>query len=156
MSSASSSKSGENQLNIEGERDQVCARSRRNGRHLGTIHRSIQRVALYRHSPGGADEPLEFGPRGKLRSFRSSIMINFLFHYSAIQIVGAETQSDLRDARRKHDPIRFDVVEIIEQQPPDSNVTQVRVARRFGNIRKRRIIWMERERNESHKPMRLV
>src|SRR5258705_11829933 len=87
--SASSSKSGENQLNIEGERDQVCARGRRNGRHLRTIHRPIQRVALYWHASGCADEPLKFGTRSDIRSLGSSIMINFRFHYMPIQLVRA-------------------------------------------------------------------
>jgi len=47
---------------------------------------------------------------------RSGIVVDFFFYHGSVEIVCAETQGDLRDARRQHDPVRFDVVEIIEQE----------------------------------------
>ena len=43
-------------------------------------------------------------------------MINIFLDDRAVEIVRAEPESDLRDARREHDPVGLDVVEIVEHQ----------------------------------------
>jgi len=82
------------------------------------------------------DEPLEFGTRGELSSLRSSIMINFLFHYSAIQIVGAENAGPicamLGESMTQY---ALNVVENISA-PPAAMLRQVRVARSVWGYKK--------------------
>ncbi len=51
-----------------------------------------------------------------VRRGRVGVVINLLFHNGAVDIVGAKAQRNLGDARREHDPVSLDVVEIIEQQ----------------------------------------
>src|SRR5580704_4362328 len=141
---------------IQGERYKIGPRRWCDRRHLGTVDGAIECVAFYGDAPGGADEALEFGARCELGSFRASVVVNLFFDNRAVQIVRSEAQSDLRDARRKHDPIRLDVVEIIEKQARDGNVTKIGIARRLRNVRERGVIRMQRQRNEGHKAVRFI
>src|SRR4029077_17430681 len=76
---------------------------RRRDRHLGAIDRTVQSIALDGHAAPLADQPLKLGTRRELRRGSAGIVINLLFHYRAVDIIGAEPQRDLRHARRQHD-----------------------------------------------------
>src|SRR5579859_7437814 len=143
-------------LNVQSKGNQVRPWRWRQRRHLGAVNGTIERVALDGHAACGADETLEFRARRELRSPCASVVVNFFFHHRAVQVVGAEAQSDLRDARRKHDPIRLDVVEIIEQQARHRNVAQVGVAAGLRNVRERRVFRVKRQWNEGHESVRFI
>ena len=96
--------------------------------HDGAVHR----VALHRRAARGADEALELAARSELRGRRPGVVINFFFDDGAVNVVCAESQSDLRDARSQHHPIRLDVIEIIEQQARDGDGAQIVKAGRLG------------------------
>ena len=83
-------------------------------------------------------------------------MVDLFFHHGAVDIVCAKSLRDLRDARRQHDPIRFDVIEVVEHQPRHRDVSQIEVAARSRNVRQRRVVRMKRQRNEGHESVRLV
>ena len=83
-------------------------------------------------------------------------MINLFFHHRAVQIVRAKTKRDLRDARRQHDPVRLDVIKIVQQQARYRDVAQIVVARRLWNVRQRRIVRVKRQRNERHESVRFI
>ncbi len=83
-------------------------------------------------------------------------MIDLFFHDGAVEIVGAEAQGDLGDARSEHDPVGFDVIEIIEQQARYGDVAEVGVARGLGNVREPGVIGMEGQRDEGDEAVGLV
>ena len=60
------------------------------------------------------NQPFQLRARSELGSLGSRIVINFFFHHCPVEVVRAEAQRNLRDAWRQHDPIRFDVFEIVE------------------------------------------
>ena len=119
-------------------------RSRR-GAEIGmacTIDAIVERVALDRHAcPASANKALEIGAREVFGRGCARIVINLLFSMTVpSEIVGAETQGDLCDARREHDPIGLDVIEIVEYQARGGDVVfQVVETSRAGQIIKRRI-----------------
>src|SRR5260370_23241134 len=104
----------------------------RRGGHLRAIDRTVERIALDGHAARFADQPFELSARRELRRSSAGIVIDLLFHYGAVDIVGAEAQSNLGHARRQHDPISLDVVEIIQQQARDGDGLEVRESGRFG------------------------
>jgi len=75
-------------------------------------------------------------------------VVDLFFDYCSIEIVGAEAQRDLRNAGREHDPVRLDVIEIVEQQARDCDVAQIGVAGRLGDVRQRGVIRVKGQRNE--------
>ena len=116
----------------------------------------IQRVALDWHASCRANQAFQFTARRELGRFSAGVVINLFFDHRAVEVVRAEAQGDLRDAGRKHDPVRLDVFKIIEHQPRNSDVAQVGVARRLRNVGKRRVVGMKRQRDKRHKTMCLV
>src|SRR5439155_10804708 len=116
----------------------------------------IERIALDGHAAGGSDQAFEFVARCELGRFRTGVMINLFLYHRTVKVVGTKAQLNLCDARREHDPIRFDVIEIIEQQPGYGDVAQIGVARGLWNVRERSIVRMKRQRYKRHEAMRLV
>src|SRR5258708_3866194 len=143
-------------LDVQREGNQVRPRGRWNRRQLRAVDRMIERIALDGNAAGGANEAFQFIARRKLGRFCPGVVINLLFHHRAVEVVRAEAQRDLRDARREHDPVRLDVLEIIEQQPRYGNVAQVGVACWLRNMRERSVIWMKRQGDKRHEAMSLV
>src|SRR6266436_1606428 len=72
---------------------------------LGTRHRPVQRVAFHRLAPGFANELQQFAAAQRLARGRARVVINLLFNNGAIDVIRAETQCDLRNPRRHHDPV---------------------------------------------------
>src|SRR6202521_779306 len=143
-------------LDVEGEGDEIWPRRQRERRQLRAVHRAIERIAFDGNAAGGADEALEFAARCEFRCDSASVVINLFFNNRAVEIIRPEAQCDLRDAWREHDPIRLDVLEIVEQQSRYSDIAQVGVTARLGNVRKRGVVRMKRQRDERHEPVRLV
>ena len=88
-------------------------------------------------------------------------MIDLLPHHSAFNVVHAERQRDLRQCRGHHDPVRLDVLEVVQVQAPDSQVAQVVEARRAGTLptqrhAKRVVIRVIRERDVGQESAGLV
>ena len=52
-------------------------------------------------------------------------MIDALEHDRALEVVAAERQRDLRNERRYHRPVRLHMGNVVEQQPPHSNVLEI-------------------------------
>src|SRR3984893_15755516 len=105
---------------------------------------------------GGASEAFELGARFESRGDRAGIVINLFFDDRAVKIVSAKAQRDLRDRGREHDPVGFDVREIIEEQARYRNVAQVGVAGGLGNVRKRGVVRVKRQWNKSDEAVSLV
>src|SRR5216683_134345 len=141
---------------VQRKGNEVRARWWRKRRQLRAVDRMIERIALNRNAAGGADQAFQFIARRELRRFRARVVINLLLYHRAVEVVRAEAQRDLRDARREHDPVRLDVLEIVEQQPRHGDVAQVVVARRLRNVRERGVIRMKRQRDERHEAVGLV
>src|SRR5712692_8301506 len=136
---------------VERKGYQVRPRGWRKRRQLRAVDRMIERIALDRNAAGGADEAFQFITRRKLGRFRASVMINLLLYHRAVEVVRAEALRDLRDARREHDPVRLDVLEIVQQQARDGDVAQVGVTRWLRNVRERSVVRVKRQRDKRHK-----
>src|SRR5260370_37643550 len=117
-------------LDVQSQADEVRPHGRRQ---LRAVDRMIERIALDGNAAGGANEPFQFIARRELGRFRAGVMINLLFHNRAVEVVRPKTQRDLRDARREHDPVRLDMLEIVQHQPRHSDVTQIALARPLRN-----------------------
>src|SRR5262249_7869737 len=89
---------------------------------------------------GSSDQALQFVARRELRRLCAGVVVNLLFDNRAIEIVRTEPQRNLRDTGRKHDPVGFDVIEIVEQKARDGYVAKVIVAGWLRNVRERGIV----------------
>ncbi len=83
-------------------------------------------------------------------------MINFLLDDGAVQVVGAKTQRDLRDAGREHHPVGLDVIEIVEQQARNRDGLEIVVAGWRRQVRKPGVRRVKRQRNECSEAVRFV
>ena len=64
------------------------------------------------------------------------------------KIVGPERQGDLGRLEPEHDPVGFDVREVVEHQPADGHDLQVHQARRLGDVGHLGVIGVECQRDE--------
>ena len=99
--------------------------------------------------------------RHRLRGVRAGLVVDLLAHHGALEIVHAEVQRELRQRRRDHDPVRLDVLEVVEEEPADGEVLQVVDARRrrAGAPELRAelvVVGMVRERDVGEESARLV
>ena len=85
----------------------------------------IERVALGRHLAGAADEGEQSVERHRLRRVRAGRVVDLLADHRALHVVHAEVQRRLREERRDHDPVRLDVVEVVEEEAADGEIAQV-------------------------------
>ena len=81
----------------------------------------IQRIALDRFAAGFDDQPADLLDRQHFRRGRTGVVIDQFVPHGAVQIVGPVGQRGLRRADAEHDPIGFDVIEIVEHQPADGH-----------------------------------
>ena len=61
-------------------------------------------------------------------------MIDLLAHHRPLEIVHAEGERSLRQERRDHDPVRLDVLEVVEEETADREISQVVEACRRGSL----------------------
>lgn len=119
----------------------------------------IQRIPFHRSVAGRADEAHEVGFGHGLRGSGSGVVINFLFDDRPVEIVSAEGQGHLREFGREHDPIGFDVPEVVEQDAGDGERFQIIHAGRplaMQFLAQVVFLGMERERDEGLKTAGLV
>src|SRR5713226_533750 len=141
---------------VERKGNEVRPRGWRKRRQLRAVNRMIEGIPFNRDAAGGADQAFELVARRKLGRFRAGVVVNLFFHNGSVEVVRAEAQRNLRDARREHDPIRLDVLEIVEYQPRRGDVAQIGVTGRLRNERERGVVRMKSKRDKRHKAMRLV
>ncbi len=108
----------------------------------------IKSVALNGNAAGRGDETRQLGAGHTLRGGRAGVVVNLLLDNRAVDIVGAEAKCDLRDFRGHHLPVSLDVREVVEQQPADGDLADVGDAGGARQVVKRRVVGMERERDE--------
>src|SRR6185437_10249882 len=90
----------------------------------------VERVAFDRDAAGATDQ-LEHVVEGEaLWRVGAGLVIDLFADHRALEIVHPEVERDLRDELRDHDPVRFDVREVVEEQPRDGEVAQVIMAAR--------------------------
>ena len=79
-----------------------------------------------------------------------------LFDDGAVQIVGAESQGDLRQRWCERDPIRFDVWKVVQHQARDRNRHQVVHTGRCGQVSVNRVLGMKCQRDETIEAASLI
>src|ERR1035437_9605016 len=77
----------------------------------------VERVALHGDSPGILDEPYELGDLLLRAARRTRRLEDLLAHDRALHVVRAEVQRELRHRHAHHDPVRLDVLDVVEQEP---------------------------------------
>src|SRR3954462_2421981 len=77
----------------------------------------IESVALHGYPARFRNQAAEFFARHALGRGGAGVVVDLLFDDSAVQVIGPETQRNLRDLGRHHLPVRLDVGEVIQQQP---------------------------------------
>ena len=120
-------------------------------RRLGARHWPVQRIALEGFAARRADQPQQFSAAQTLARSCASVVINVFFHNGPVQIVGAEALRDLRDLRRHHHPIRFDVLDVVQHQARHGDGPDVVETRRLGDVPQRRVLRVKRQWNEGLK-----
>ena len=75
-------------------------------------------------------------------------MVDLLMDDGAVDIIGAEAEGHLCCLDAEHDPIGFDVWEVVEHEPADGHGFQVHQAAWFGNVGEIGVVRMKRQGNE--------
>ena len=73
---------------------------------LGPLHRAVERIALDRFAASLADQLQQLAAAQSLGGGGAGIVVDPLFDDRAVEIVGAESQRDLRDPRASSSPSR--------------------------------------------------
>ena len=55
--------------------------------------------------------------RHAFRSLRAGVVVDQLVHDRSVDVVGPVTESQLCRLFPQHDPVRFDMVEVVQHQP---------------------------------------
>src|ERR1700730_1639439 len=76
----------------------------------------VQRIALERLAAPPADQAQQIAPARRLAGGGAGVVIDFLFYNGAVDVVRAEALRDLGYAGRHHNPVRFDVIDIVQPQ----------------------------------------
>jgi len=63
-----------------------------------------------------ADQTEQIAAAQRLAGGSAGVVIDFLLDYRAIDVVGAEPQGYLRYRRSHHDPVGFDVLDVVQHQ----------------------------------------
>src|SRR5258708_31010389 len=116
----------------------------------------IEGIALDRFPACFLDEPHEFLSAHALGCGGARVVVNLLFDYGSVQVIGAKTQGDLRNLWRKHLPVGFYVRKIVEHQAAHGNLLDVKHACGFGEMLESCVVGMKRERDKSLKSTSFV
>src|SRR5262245_44369656 len=118
----------------------------------------VMTVALDRLAASFADGVFKGGDRLLLRSGRTRHVENFFLQDSSMEIVDAVAQRDLRERQSEADPIRRQVVDIVEINTAHCEVTQL--LKRGGALdvgeNPVRLRWLECKRNKPREPAGLI
>src|SRR3954462_990863 len=85
----------------------------------------VERITLRWSLSGGSYQVEDLVETQALSSVGSCLVIDLLAHDRAFEVVHAERQRCLREERRDHDPVRLDVVEVVEKESPDGEIAQI-------------------------------
>ena len=109
----------------------------------------IKRVPLQWNPSSFFDQSSQLSHRNFLRRIRAGVVVDLLMDDGAVDIIGAEAEGHLCCLDAEHDPIGFDVWEVIEHEPANGHRLQVHQAARFGDVGEVGILRMKRQGNES-------
>ena len=108
----------------------------------------IQRVPLDRFPPCLANQPVQGIDRQPLGGLGTGVVIDQLVHHGPVEIVSPKTQGGLRGLFSQHDPVRLDVIEVVEHDPRQRHHPQVSQAARRWQMVEPRILRVKRQWNE--------
>src|SRR5207302_9908660 len=112
---------------------------------------SIMTVALDRFAAGFADGVLKRCDGLLLRGRRTGHVENFFFQNCAVQIVDPVTERDLRQWQADAHPIGGDVVDVIEIDTANGEITKLFDGRGGVDVGQDRRLWLKRKRNADGK-----
>ena len=112
----------------------------------------VQGIALDGDAAGLGDQAANFGDGRFLRRLSAGFMVDLFVDNRAVKIVGPERQGDLGRLQPKHDPVGFDVWEIVEHQAADRHDLQVHQSGRLWDVGHLRVIGVERQRDKGLEP----
>ena len=121
----------------------------------------VERIALRRRlarRPDQIDDVVEAQP---LRGVRAGLVVDLLAHDRSLEIVHAERERRLREERRHHDPVRLDVIEVVEEESADGEIAKIVEAGRRRSLPAELdaelvVVRVIRERNVGEETARLV
>ena len=116
----------------------------------------VVRVPLERLAAGGADEAFHVEAREPRLGRRARRVRDRLLGHGPDEVVGAEVERDRRELLADLDPVRLDVVDVVEEEARGRDDAQVEEAARGGEVRERRPVGVEGERDEAEEALRLV
>src|SRR5438105_9876849 len=116
----------------------------------------IMTVALDRFAAGLTDSVLERAYGLLLRGRCPCHVENFFFQNCAVQIVDPITKRDLRERQTNANPIRGEVVDVIEIDPADGEIAKLLDGRCRFDVSQDRRLRLEGKRNKAGKTARLI
>ena len=121
-----------------------------------TVNTVVHRVTLNRVASRLDDQLFDMIYRQTLRRGRTGIVVDQLVSNRAIDIVRTIGQRGLSRLDSQHDPVSFDVLNIVKHQTTDCHGSQVHQSGRFLQIRKFGVLRVECQRNEDLKTTSLI
>src|ERR1700681_3636421 len=94
----------------------------------------VKRIALGRRLARRSDQVENLVEAQSLCSVGTGFMVDLLANHGALEIVHAERERCLREKGRDHDPVRLDVLEVIEEEAADREIAQIVEARRCCSL----------------------
>src|SRR6266511_2684493 len=85
----------------------------------------VERIALGGNAPGAPDELDDVVESHRLCRGRASFVIDLLANDGSLEIVDAERKRRLRKERGHHDPVRLDVLEVVEVETADGEIPEI-------------------------------
>src|SRR5438270_13924182 len=94
----------------------------------------VEGIALGWSLSGGANQVEDVVEAKSLSGVCAGLVVNLFADDSALEIIDAKGKRCLREKRRHHDPVRLDVIEVVEKKPPNSKITKVVESGRRGSL----------------------
>ena len=105
-------------------------------------------VAFDRFPARFGNEPNQILAAHALRRGGAGVVVNLFLDDGAIDVVGAEAERDLRDFRRHHLPVGFDVRKIIKYQAAHRDLLEVEHAGGLRQMLQGRVVGMKCQRDK--------
>jgi len=119
-------------------------------------HALVVRVALERLAARAADHALHLRAREAGFRLGARRVRDRLLGHRPDEVVRPEEERHLRELRADLDPVGLDVRHVVEEQARGRDDAQVELARRGWQVRERRVLRVEGERDEPGDSPRLV
>src|ERR1700730_4178026 len=131
-------------------------RTRPGRRFVFAVEMPIETVSLDRNPPSFANRVLEGGDGLLLRRSRAGHVKDFFFHDRAVQIVDAVTKRNLRKRQTETDPIRGQMIDVIQINSADCEIAKLIDGRSTFDVSEHGGLWFKRERDEAAKAARFI